>query len=352
MLSQRQNRRGSIVVVVAFVMIIVLIGVVFAVDVAYVHSARTEIKAVCDLSTLAAVEALTRTQNTGQAEHAAKELAQLHTVAGQQFKLKNEDITFGRHSLGPGGTYEFNPGSQPYTAIQITGSLASGAANSPIQSVFGSVFGIESFEVSRVSTGVQMDRDIALVLDLSTSMSGGGGDDDDDDDGDSRFDAMIDAAHAFVDEIALTNETERVMIVSYNSTATNHLALTESTVAMRAAIDALAITVSGTAIGEGLQRATNDLHSDPSKRPLAQQVIILMTDGAHNTGVAPADVVGTAAARHHLVNTITFGPDANQTDMQQIADTGHGIHVHAPGNNDLMTVFAQMAQSVEAQLTD
>lgn len=339
--QRESSRQGTIIVLLAVALVIVLVGVVFSIDVAFVHVAQTEIKAVSDLSAMAAVEALTRTQDPSAAIVAAQTVASAHTVAGQTFHLDTADIVLGRHHFGTSGKIEFQQGVQPYTAVRVFGRLESGSANSPVQSFFGGLFGVDEFETSRVSTASQLDRDIVLVLDISTSMNS-----------DDRFEAMVDAANAFVDEIEVTYETERVMIVSYNHSATTNQVLTESPLEMRTAINALEITDSGTAIGEGLLQATDDLDTDPLKRPLAQQVIILMTDGQHNTGVEPDDVVDDAVARHHIVNTITFSNSADQGAMQSVAATGGGIHIHADDKTELIQAFRDMARSLELQLTD
>ena len=204
------RRQGSVIVLVAVALVIILAGVALSVDVAFVQVAQSELKAVCDLSSMAAVEALTRTQDVNQAILAAKNTAAAHTVGGASFQLATSDIAFGRHKAKE-GKLDFDDGKQPYTAIRVTGTLANSSANAPIKSFFAQLFQVDEFETSNASTAAQLDRDIVLVLDISTSMLDGG-----------RFDDMIAAAHAFVDEIELTNEEERVMIVSYNGSATNN----------------------------------------------------------------------------------------------------------------------------------
>ncbi|MGI9428377.1 MAG: vWA domain-containing protein [Bythopirellula sp.] len=324
---------------IAVSLVFVLAGVVFSVDVAYMHLTRTELKAVTDLSAGAAVEALTREQQEGPARTAAIRVAGLHQVGGKTLELKHEDIVFGRHVYNGTARLGFSAGVQPYTAIRIDGKLTEGSQTGSVGTFFGGLFGLNSFELERSSVAAQMDRDIALVLDISTSMLGG-----------SRFDDMIDAAHAFLDEIDITNETEHVSIVTYNHSAATVHPLTYDTTALRTALNTVAISDSGTGIGEGLLEGTRSLSNDPLARPLAYQQIVLMTDGNHNTGINPVDAAPTAVNLHHVVNTITFSDDANQSLMIDVANIAGGIHLHADNNNELIDAFRAMARSVELQV--
>jgi len=336
-----RDRRGSMLLLIAVSLVFVLAGVVFSVDVAYMHLTRTELKAVTDLSAQAAVEALTREQQEKSAIEAAKRIAGLHQVGGKTLELKNEDVVLGRHSYNGANRLTFNAGVQPYTAVRVDGQLTDGSKTGSVSTFFGSVFGIDSFELVRSSVAAQMDRDIALVLDVSTSMSG-----------DGRFDAMIDAAHAFLDEIDLTYEIEHVSIVIYNHSATNVQPLTYDTAVLRSALNSVVITESGTGIGEGLLEGTQSLSSDALARPLAFQQIVLMTDGNHNTGIDPIDAVPTAVNLNHIVNTITFSNDANESLMSQVASLAGGTHLHAVDDQQLIDAFREMARGVELQLID
>jgi Mg-chelatase subunit ChlD len=210
-----------------------------------------------------------------------------------------------------------------------------------VSTFFGKVFGIDSFEVVRSSVAAQMDRDIALVLDVSTSMNG-----------DGRFAAMIAAAEAFLDEIDLSHETEHVAIVVYNHSATTVQPLTYDTALLRNSLNTVAITESGTGIGNGLLEGSQSLSTNALARPLAYQQIVLMTDGNHNTGINPVDAVPTPISRNQIVDTITFSDDANESLMSEVATLAGGTHIHAQDDQQLIDAFREMARSVEMQLID
>jgi len=326
---------------IAVSLVFVLTGVVFSVDVAYMHLTRSELKSVTDLAAHASVEALTRGQSEQDAIAAAQRVAGLHTVAGKTLQLDTADIVLGRHSYNGSSRLAFNAGVQPYSAVRINGRLTEGSNSGAVSTFFARAFGLDTFEVTRSSTAAQMDRDIALVLDVSTSMYGG-----------TRFDAMITAANAFCDEIEQTHETEHVSIIIYNHSATTVQPLTDDVATLRSALDTVAITDSGTGIGEGLLQGSRSLDSDAMARPLAYQQIILMTDGNHNTGTAPIDAVPTAVARKQVVDTITFSSDADQDRMIDVADAAGGRHFHASSDQQLINLYREMARSIELQLID
>ena len=58
--------------------------------------------------------------------------------------------------------------------------------------------------------------------------------------------------------------------------------------------------------------------------------MVVLTDGIHNSGVDPLDVVGAAVQERITVHTITFSDEADQTHMQSLASQGNGNHWHAP----------------------
>ena len=89
------DRRGAMLVLVAIVLILLIIGAVFSVDVAYMHMVRAELRTATDAAARAGSEALARTQDPALARAAAIDVASRNLVAGKGLSLKNEDITLG-----------------------------------------------------------------------------------------------------------------------------------------------------------------------------------------------------------------------------------------------------------------
>lgn len=88
-----------------------------------------------------------------------------------------------------------------------------------------------------------------------------------------------------------------------------------------------------------------------NQRSGAAKVLIVMTDGKHNTGTDPIAAAKTAAAGGIMIFTVTFSDEADQIRMQQVASIGNGKHFHASTAAQLKTVFQKIAQALPTLLT-
>lgn len=85
-----------------------------------------------------------------------------------------------------------------------------------------------------------------------------------------------------------------------------------------------AITASGlTNVGGGMDEGVDQITSLGDQA--ATQVMILFSDGLHNTGTPPEDVISGLVANGIRAYTIGFGPAADQVRLQQIAEATGGF---------------------------
>jgi len=78
-----------------------------------------------------------------------------------------------------------------------------------------------------------------------------------------------------------------------------------------------------------------------------------MTDGIHNTGsISPEEAAGTAAGQGIVIHTLTYGHDADTTQMQTVAQTAGGSHWHAPNSGLLQAAFREIANSIPTMLME
>ena len=338
-LIRSQHRTGSVIVIAAVAMVIFLIALVFSVDVAYMHLARTELRLAVDISARAAAESLSRSQDTATARTAAIDIAAEHSVAGEAFTLPPEDVTFGRVSITSGGISAFVAGESPPNAARISTGRTQGRPDGPVSLFFGQLLGRGDFEPTQTAVAAQLDRDIALVLDRSSSMNS-----------DDKFESLKVAVNVFMDEIIATPQTEHVSITVYDEFADKVIELTPDAAAAASAFSVIE-TGSGTAIGLGLAMGIDSLLNDAQRRPFADATIILMTDGRHNTGIDPEDAILNAPA-HFTVHTITFGDNAEEERMAALAATRNGQHFHAPDNQTLISIFEEIATALPVVLSE
>ncbi|MFN3192244.1 MAG: vWA domain-containing protein [Aureliella sp.] len=345
-LQQRpKSRQGAMLVLVAVVLVMLLVGAVFSVDVAYMHMVRAELRTATDAAARAGAETLARTQDPGQARAAAINIANRNTVAGNGLTVRGGDIEIGAVRSSGSGRFQFQPGVSPFTAVRVNGSRESGSPDGPVGLFFARVFSTNEFQPTETATSAASVRDVALVLDVSGSMNARSG-------GGTRLSALKDAVRVFLDEITRSSPSTRVSLAVYATSPTKLLPLTDNFASIQNTVNRL--RAGGlTAIGNGLLVGSDSLVSDPLRRDFAAKTVIVMTDGNHNRGPSPTQTVNTAVARDQQVHTITFSGGANQGLMRQVAQaTDGGIHIHADNAGDLSNAFREIARTLSVILVD
>ncbi len=341
-----KRRRGAMLVLVAVTMIILLLGAAFSIDIAYIHMVRAELRTATDAAARAGAETLARTQDQDLARARAIELAAMNSVGGQALTLTTDDIQLGSVQSIGGGRYDFIEGAEPLIALRIHGHRDASSPDGPVNLFFGRVFTAFNFAPSETATAASSVRDVALVLDVSGSMKSSGGG------GKTRLKALQDAVDAFLDEIGRSSPATQVSVTTYSSDAKKVHDLTKDFKKIKGSNGKLK-AAGMTAVGRGLQVGSDSLEFDATRRPYANKTVIVMTDGNHNTGVHPLDVVPTAANRNQTVHTITFGSGADQNLMQQVAEaTEGGFHLHADDADDLTSVFEEIARTLAVVLVE
>lgn len=339
-----KHRRGAMLVLVAVVLIILLVGAVFSVDVAYMHMVRAELRTATDAAARAGSETLARTQNEAAARQAAIAIANENAVAGNGLSLSPQDVVVGgvRRS---GNRFAFDPTETPLTAVRVTGRRDTASIDGSVSLFFARVFTANDFQPTESATAAANVRDLALVLDVSGSMrtlSGGG----------SRLSALQNAVGLFLDEVRVSSPNTFISLTAYSSSPSKLVNLTPNFQSIRNRVNQFQAS-GATAIGNALVVGSDSLVNDPLRRDFAAKTIVLMTDGNHNTGPSPAQTVATAVARGQQVHTITFSGGANQRLMRQVASaTNGGLHIHADDAADLAQAFRDIARSLSVILVE
>ncbi len=341
---QTPNRRGAMIILVALSMITLLVGVVFSVDVAYMHMVRAELRTATDAAARAGSEELARTQSPAAARTAATSVAKRNTVAGMGLTLSPEDIQIG--SLQPNaGKFDFVPDVAPFTAVRVIGRRQSTSVDGAVSLFFAKIFSTNQFEPVQAATAAANVRDVALVLDISGSMGYAMPPT-------NRLDALKIAVGIFLSEVASSSPSTQISLTAYSTTSHKILDLTNDFAAVQNAVDSFT-PQHLTAIGEGLLMGSDSLANDPLRRPSAFKTIVLMTDGQQNTGPGPDVTVATPISRGQTVHTITFSSEANQTLMRQVAEaTQGGIHIHADDATNLAEAFRSIARTLSVTLVE
>ena len=197
--------------------------------------------------------------------------------------------------------------------------------------------------------------DVILVLDMSTSMRRTTRD------GRMKWEAALDAARLFVDELDLERDgwgrQDQLGIVGFNGEAWTETTLTEDRGRIATALDRLPDRMAeGTRLDLALTEGVAAWHSSgriPENRP----VMVLLTDGLPNRVPTPVpsgrqeDTVLAAAERAKAagmrVFTIGLGlPDDVLRDLLERVASSPRDHYFAPDGEDLADIYRQIAGRV------
>lgn len=149
--------------------------------------------------------------------------------------------------------------------------------------------------------------------------------------------------------INLLGETENAAVTSFSSNASVNFAMALMTTAnknaARAAIAAIQATGS-TNIGGGLQVSLDQITGEGDA--VSNEVIILLSDGLHNTGTSPSSVLPSLKQRGVIVHTIGLG-NVDAQLMSQIANETGGSYLFASSSSQLNSHFLSLLAAARSK---
>jgi len=173
-------------------------------------------------------------------------------------------------------------------------------------------------------SGNRVPVDLALVLDVSGSMSGAG-----------KIEQARRAAHAVMESLGAE---DRVALVSFEDRARRLSALGRPGVGLQSLVDGLS-PGGGTNLSDGLLTGFDALGDASDGRV---RKVLLMTDGQANQGVTSPEALAQLTRQPGLtVSTVGVGYDYNERLLASMADAGGGGYHYVDANSSLATVFEQ-----------
>lgn len=332
------DRRGAMLVLIAVLLTLFMVVLAFSVDIALIQLARTELRTATDAAANAAANALADTGDEDAAIAAGTRLALANPVLDRDLELVPTDFEFGRSTRQTSGKFTFSPDGTPANTVRVSGERTRSSRSGSIPLLFSQALGVPEFETGTQATASFSQRDIALVVDRSGSMSGG------------RWQGLLGAVDTFVTTLQETAAEERVGLASYSTTATGDVAVTPDLTQIQTGIRRLRPR-GWTAIGRGIAAGRGILNGS-TRASFVERTLIVMTDGRHNTGEAPRFQAARAAAEGITVHTITFGSGADIGRMRTVADIGGGRHYHAADAAQLRAVYREIALALRTVMTE
>ena len=180
-------------------------------------------------------------------------------------------------------------------------------------------------------TGQQQELEVALVSDVSGSMSQEIGD-------------LQTAAKDFVDNLSNPDEAAAI---SFSNGASLDQGLTTNYQAVKDAIDQYTAG-GGTDMGQGITTASGELQSGANATPGASKVMIVLTDGQPSSTSAATSAATAAKNAGIRIFTIALGAGAATSFLENSIATSPDDAFVAPDPADLDTVYAEIAQIVLA----
>jgi hypothetical protein len=172
--ANRRVRRGAVVVQVAVMSTVILGMGALAIDVGSMYATQTELQAAADSAALAAAQRLMGDDSGVSPSILAKETAAdyagRHKVAGAAVKLDPADVELGR-AQAVGGRWEFSPVAGGFDCVRVVVRKTESSSNGPLTLGFANIFGVGKKDLWARATAMLIPRDIAVVIDLSGSMT-------------------------------------------------------------------------------------------------------------------------------------------------------------------------------------
>jgi Ca-activated chloride channel homolog len=378
--GRRNNRRGTVLVLVAFLMIVLAGLAAFSINVVFMETTRTELRAACDAASKAAVVNLGSSQSESTARAFAQNIAARNSVAGQPLALTNSQIIFGNAARDASGRFIFTPGALPLNSARIN-------ADVQVNMLIRGLLTTSGFRPTMTSTAARVDHDICLVLDRSASMSFDLSNQEFKYPADrangttfqnyflppsptgSRWKSLSDAVGVFVTTLQTRQLDAQVAVVTYadafsfgeyNSTqASKDVSLTKNYSLVTTAMTnwGKEELLGDTNIEAGLTLGRSTLKGTGSRKT-AQRTLILLTDGVPTKGNTDlgAQALAARTGDRIITHTIAFGGQAsiavNKARLQAAADNGNGKFYLAPSSSELTNCFRAIAEGLPAVLID
>ncbi|ADB19157.1 von Willebrand factor type A [Pirellula staleyi DSM 6068] len=382
----RLARRGAMLVLIAFLLVVVVCMAAFAIDVSYMQLVRSELRAATDAAAKAGTLALAKTDgDAASARTAAIQAAARNKVAGRALVLTTDQVQVGRSAAQANGTWSFTANQTPYTSVKILSSMSDSTAAGSVPLFLGTFMGRGSFQPAQSATASQMEQEICLVIDRSHSMCFNmSGVEWSYPPGTkttphticypphatlSRWAALQSSVNLFMDTILETNNTPRVALITWGSTigtntaeysytkktevaVANELGLSTDYAAVKSKIAARTtkVMLGGTNMSAGIDAGRTLLNGN-TVRALAKKTMILMTDGQWNQGRDPIDAAEDAADEGIQIHTITFLSGSAQNTMRQVAEITGGKYYVSSNQAELEEAFRDLALTLPIVLT-
>jgi uncharacterized protein YegL len=324
-------------VLIAIMMVGFMVTIAFSVDIAHMQLARTELRTATDAASKAAAATLAETMNRNQAIKRGRQIAAANSVNGKPLLLSRSDFQFGNANQAKNGKFQFRQNMRPYNTVQVNGRRNKNSRSGPVPLFFGNLLGVEFFDAEMIAAATYIERDVVLVVDRSGSMEG------------TKFRDLISAIKTFTETLHETPVDEYVGLASYSEYASTDVPLTANLQRINNGVRSLKLG-GWTSISRGIAAGAQIMRGGRNAK-FVERTMIVMTDGRHNRGPDPRGIARRLSDQGITIQTITFGRDADERRMAEIAKIGGGRHYHADNGLELKEIYREIALTLSTIMT-
>lgn len=339
------ERRGVVLVLIAICLPLLLIGAAFAVDMTYLRVARNELRLAADAAARSAGSVYSKTRDARKSVAAAKTAGELNFVGGKPLLLEDADIEFGASEYDESKqTWNFTPNGEPRNSVRVTARKSADAPSGKIHLFFSQALFELNIALTSEAISVTVEPEVMYAVDRSGTMAYPG-------DavsnelipppqrpgwawcqpapGFSRWVLAAMGVNRSLDRLG-RNQRTWVGLATFADDATTDAPLGKQYQAVR---DALANRTSSYCggpkkIDQGVRQALQELSFNSPSSGLAEQHVVLITDGklaAHEL----TDAAGAAVAAGVILDIVSYGFEADVSGLDAAAHITGGRHVHA-----------------------
>lgn len=364
MRQARRLRSGSVMIMMAVLLPVVLAVSAYSINVVYMELSRTQLQVTTDVATRAAGRALAVTGEQAEARAAADRVIQLNSFDNRRFDLSSSDLRFGTSIRTDSTRYRFTESGSKPNAVKFDTS------NELRVPMLFPTMGIPvDFRPVKSAICTQVELDIVLVIDRSGSMAYGcyepaigtsppanappgwqfgmpvpeG----------SRWLDVVSSVSIFLQLLDQSVHSERVGLVTFSDKASKECSLTDDYSSAFQGLSNHTVRFKGgaTNIGDGILSGAAILSDKQCARDWASRVMVVLTDGNWTTGLDPSLCANMAAAQNITIYTLTFSEEADQAKMQEVALIGNGCHIHATSPQELSEAFKSITTTLPTLIT-
>ncbi|EMI47280.1 von Willebrand factor type A [Rhodopirellula sp. SWK7] len=362
-LSRSEDRRGAMAVLLVLLLPAMLAIAAYCINIVYMELARTELQISTDVATRAAGRVLAVTGDQKLAISAADRFLQANPYMNQSISIGGADIVFGKSSRSAENERYLFSEAKNANAVSMR---AFGDQDVPM--LFPTLGVPVQFRPIKRAIATQVELDVAIVLDRSGSMAYAydevasrnppasaptGWKMGDPIPPNARWLDTVAAVNGFLDIMESSSHDEMVSLSTYSDKSKTDVKLSGDYVEIRNAMHDHSMRFKGgaTNIGDGILEGGKALGDKKLARPWASRILIVMSDGIHNTGTLPVPAAQQVANEKIMIYTVTFSDEANVAEMEAVASKGGGQHYHAKDAAQLADAFEQIAKSLPTLIT-